>query len=97
MPTFCPLTKVAPGRVGLTIGLAVWQEVNIHQMPLQRENPLLASSVSACPLGQLKLLSGCGLWQPQQVIEPSPASRAHWATGLSGKRKKVGGQPLAKG
>lgn len=41
-----------------------------------RENPPFASSVSDCPLGQLRLLSRCGLW-PQQVVEPSPASRAH--------------------
>ncbi|XP_043315685.1 oligophrenin-1 [Cervus canadensis] len=37
--------------------------------------------------GQLKLLFVCRLCQPQQVVEPSPTTRACWITSLSEKRK----------
>lgn len=37
--------------------------------------------------GQHKLLFVCRLCQPQQVVEPSPTTRACWITNLSEKRK----------
>lgn len=84
------LSPKLPWGGGAEIGLAVWQEVNTHQMPLQQgktHHLPLASSASACPSGQFKLLFVCGLYQPQQVVEPSPNSRACWATSLFEKRK----------
>lgn len=76
-----------PWEGGAKIGLALWQEGDTHQMPFTtEERSPLASSVSACPSGQHKLLFVCRLCQPQQV-EPSPTTRACWITNLSEKRK----------
>lgn len=80
------LLSKLPWEGGAEIGLAVWQEVNTKCL-YNRGNPTTCLLSLCLAFRAVQLLSVCGLCQPQQVVEPSPASRACWASSLSKKRK----------